>query len=291
MMIDDVVDRLHHCIVAELRERGHEQERPLKVLDLYEEIVPYSAVRARLDVELNADYEHALLRLLAGEGGLLRLGQEEARQELEREVREPYPAVGIFRKFAGSEVWVRLQDAPPHPERPAQDAMPAAEAPPSEASPLEAPPSSDALASSEARPSSGASALEVQPSSEAPPSGASPLEAQPSSEAPPSSGASPLEAPPGPLHSTDSSPVHEEPAPDPRDRTPGPATDRTPANAATTDASRCAFCDGDLPVAREVRFCPFCGRDKRLRPCPRCDEVLEPDWRYCIRCGHDAAEG
>ena len=52
----------------------------------------------------------------------------------------------------------------------------------------------------------------------------------------------------------------------------------------------CAVCGDGLPAGRRVRFCPHCGGDQRLRPCPRCEAVLEREWRYCIRCGHEVAD-
>jgi hypothetical protein len=107
-MTDEVVTRLHQALVDELRKREHPADRPLKVAQIYQDLVPYRAVRPLLHVELNADYEHALLRLLAGERGLLRLEPEEARHELEREVAEAYPFVGLFRQFSASDVWVSL---------------------------------------------------------------------------------------------------------------------------------------------------------------------------------------
>jgi hypothetical protein len=126
-VIDRAVDELHRCIVEELSQRGHDPAHPLTIVDLYEDIAPYRAVRARIGVELNADYEHALLRLLAGEGGLLRVAEDAARQELEREVFEPFPDVGLFRKFSGSEVRVRI-DARPF-DRTAAEETPTGEAP------------------------------------------------------------------------------------------------------------------------------------------------------------------
>ncbi len=109
-MTDEVVTRLHRAIVEALRQRGS-PEGPVKVADLYQELVPYRAVRSTLGVELNADYEHALLRLLAGERGLLRLEPEAARAELRKEAAQPHPSVGLYRKFAGSDVWITLPDA------------------------------------------------------------------------------------------------------------------------------------------------------------------------------------
>lgn len=105
-MPDDVVLRLYRALVRELRRRGHPVGDPVKVADLYEELVPYRAVRARLGVDLSADYEDALLRLLAGEHGLVRLEPDDARDELRREAATPYPTVGLFRKFSASDVWL-----------------------------------------------------------------------------------------------------------------------------------------------------------------------------------------
>jgi Double zinc ribbon len=48
---------------------------------------------------------------------------------------------------------------------------------------------------------------------------------------------------------------------------------------------RCAFCNDPLPAGRDVNFCPSCGADQRLRPCASCGEAMEPEWRFCIRCG------
>jgi hypothetical protein len=220
-MIDDVVDRLQRCIVEELSERGHEPGRPLKVAELYEDIVPYRAVRSRLEVELNADYEHALLRLLAGEGDLLRLDQEEVRQELARELLEPYPTVGVFRKFSTSDVWVRLA-APPVSPGVGLDGAPKGEAP--------APATRDET--------------------------------------------------PAPAPSASRPPV----------QAPAPSASRPPVQARAEDSTCCAFCDERLPATPDARFCPFCGRDQMLRPCPRCDGTLEPGWRYCVRCGGAAGE-
>ena len=152
-MSDEVVGRLHDRLVAELRSRGQRPDEPLEVADLYERIVPYHAVRSELGVELNADYQHALLRLLAGERGLLRVEPPEARAELRAEVEGPYPMVDRFRQFAASQVWVTLppeQEAtaptpvPPEPEGGNPAPEPSAAAPgelsPAPAAPAPEPP-------------------------------------------------------------------------------------------------------------------------------------------------------
>lgn len=102
-----VVERLHRCLVeAILQTRPEGLERPVTVAEIYQDLAPYRAVRSILQVEINADYEHALLRLLAGENGYVRLEPEDAQKELRRELRSPDPNVGLFRKFAACDAWV-----------------------------------------------------------------------------------------------------------------------------------------------------------------------------------------
>ena len=243
-MTDEVVNRLYRCLAAELRRRGHAAEEPVKVSDLYQELVPYRAVRSELGVELNADYEHALLRLLSGEGDLLRLEPEQARDELRREVEASYPFVGLFRKFSASDVWVTPADA---------EASGPAQAPP----PLEV--------------GTGGAAAHAPP----PASGPAPVRIAAETD-----GAGPFGGRRGgPLPARAPAPVHlhrEDAHADPSDRL-------------THAGSDCVFCGEDLPAGRRIRFCPHCGGDQRLRPCVRCDAVLEREWRYCISCGHEVA--
>jgi len=228
---------LHRCLVDAVRRRGGDPfQAPLKVSEVYQELVPYRAVRATLGVELNADYEHALLRLLAGEGGLVRLEPAAARAELQQEAKTPYPAVGLYRKFTESEVWV-VSDAR---DEPGGDEV------------------SDAGPAAAGRPGEDGSQAE--------------------SAAP----AEPFLA---------SAPDFPEPIPvltasSPRETAAAsPAADTVVERRVVARAAECAFCDQPLPVGRRVRYCPSCGSDQRLRPCPRCDEVLERTWRFCVNCG------
>lgn len=57
------------------------------------------------------------------------------------------------------------------------------------------------------------------------------------------------------------------------------------AIGATTAASPCPACGLELPADRQVNFCPACGQKIRAGICPVCGEDVEPEWRYCIRCG------
>ncbi|MBW3553497.1 MAG: zinc ribbon domain-containing protein [Gemmatimonadetes bacterium] len=257
-MTDEIVTRLYRCLVEELRSRGHSPEHPIKVSELYQDLVPYRAVRSALGVELNADYEHALLRLLSGERDLLRLEPQQARDELRREVEASYPFVGLFRKFSTSDVWVSPAEADQRIG--ATDAEAAGGDAPADAAPV------PQIGLERGR--AGASAAPT--ASDSPPVRI----AAEADGAPPSGtrrgGPLPARAP-APVH------LHREDA------------EADPADRLTHAGSDCVFCGEDLPTGRRIRFCPQCGGDQRLRPCVRCDAVLEREWRYCISCGHEVA--
>lgn len=76
------------------------------------------------------------------------------------------------------------------------------------------------------------------------------------------------------------------PTPSPSTRfVPEPPTmpDAMPASA--PGSSLCAFCGGNLPTSRLVKFCPHCGNDLTQVPCSNCGEILESNWKFCVSCG------
>lgn len=113
MTLDNPSERLarfHDVLVDELRRtRPGRLGEPFTVADIYQQLVPYSTHRDRLGIEMNADYEDVLLRLLAGEGDFLEVESEHARERLEEEVRSSNPDTGLFREYAA--VDVRLNEA------------------------------------------------------------------------------------------------------------------------------------------------------------------------------------
>ncbi len=271
-MTDEVVTRLYRALVEELRQRGHPEGQPLKVSELYQDLVPYRAVRSTLGVELNADYEHALLRLLSGERGLLRLEPAEAREELRREVEAPYPFVGLFRKFSASNVWVTM---PERKQEPAPAAPELAPEPEPEAEPELEPEPESALESE------GTEVAAAEPSEPA----------REPADTPRTAGGADVADAPGPRLAAHADRGHRA------------AAERAPvrihheefrddtAERMLHAGQPCAFCAEPLPSGRRVRFCPHCGGDQRLQPCPRCEAVLERDWRYCISCGSEVGTG
>lgn len=276
--MDAVATNLYHALIDALHARGDTDtaDRPVTVAEIYQELIPYRGVREALGFELNAEYEHALLRLLAGEAELLRLEPTSARDELRQELQSPNPYVGLYRKFAACDVWVKVdpreQDATPSPkpapaaERPAAatappPATPVTPAVPATAIPPTAPPIFSAPATAPARTISGRLGEPVGSlagGSTAGPAGAS------------------IGEPARPLVSAPAS-------------TSNPASAPAAGTSGEQALATCPFCQKAVPTGRKVKYCPNCGGDQRSRPCARCGEVLDNAWRYCISCGAAAA--
>ena len=101
----DLADRLQARLREVAAQRFPGEAAPVAtVADLYQQLIPYRAVRAELGILELAEYEHALLRLLAGERGSLRLRDEDAQRELRRELGSPNPILGLYRDYAAVEV-------------------------------------------------------------------------------------------------------------------------------------------------------------------------------------------
>ncbi|WP_420129681.1 zinc ribbon domain-containing protein [Longimicrobium sp.] len=93
----DALDRLYRRVsLALARDPG----RALTVGDLYQEVVPYRLIRSELGFAELAEYEHALLRLLAGEREYLETERPEVADEFRRELQAPNPILGIYRDYA-----------------------------------------------------------------------------------------------------------------------------------------------------------------------------------------------
>src|SRR5687768_8744585 len=92
--MDKNVERLHRALVDAIRtSRGEDFASPITVSEIYQKLLPYRAARAAVGFEMNADYEYALLRLLAGEGDLARLEPIEVQESLRAELESPNPNV------------------------------------------------------------------------------------------------------------------------------------------------------------------------------------------------------
>jgi hypothetical protein len=68
---------------------------------------------------------------------------------------------------------------------------------------------------------------------------------------------------------------------------PGSALPSTgqPARALPHEPRSCRACACALPTHPKLSFCPFCGTSIVPPACLQCDEPLNPEWRFCVRCG------
>lgn len=79
---------------------------PVTIGDIYQRLIPYRSVRSELGVLEFAAYEHALLRLLAGEGRHVRVQEPRALEEIQRELASVSPILGIYRDYSEAAVEV-----------------------------------------------------------------------------------------------------------------------------------------------------------------------------------------
>lgn len=101
----DILARFHRALVREIRSNRPEAlTSPFSVAEIYQNLVPYRTHRDEIGVEINGDYEHALLRLLAGEGEFLTIESRTARQEIKEELETPNPNTSLYRDFAAADV-------------------------------------------------------------------------------------------------------------------------------------------------------------------------------------------
>jgi hypothetical protein len=102
---NDVLQSFHKVLVEEIRtKRPDYLTGPFTVAEIYQDLVPYPTHRDRIGVDMNGDYEDALIRLLAGEGGYLVLESEHALRELRSELQSKNPNTGVYREYAAVDV-------------------------------------------------------------------------------------------------------------------------------------------------------------------------------------------
>jgi len=101
----DLLTRFYRALVREINAASPEAlTTPFSVAEIYQNLVPYRTHRDEIGVEMNGDYEHALLRLLAGEGDFLTIESRTARQEIREELEAPNPNTALYRDFAAADV-------------------------------------------------------------------------------------------------------------------------------------------------------------------------------------------
>ena len=264
----DVLERFLEVLVQQITATRPEYlTAPFTVAEIYQDLVPYRSHRNLIGVEMNGDYEDALMRMLSGEGGYLVLDSEVARREMQAELAGPNPNTALFHEFAA--VDVRL-----HPSRvPVGAGM---------GSKVQAEASEADINEAEvARTRAQEPEAEVEadrPSAE--PVAANSGEAEPVGPSRPEPGRSSEDGVVGHIETASAPPLAsvEAAAPD------GP--DSTHAESGDV-MTRCHWCREDLPERDSLHFCPFCGSDLRPSPCRECGEAMEARWQFCVSCGAD----
>lgn len=269
-LADPALVRMHRALVEALRERGPSAlSHPFTVAEIYQDLIPYRTHRDRLEVEMNGDYEHLLLRLLAGEGELVTLESDPARRELVAELDETNPNTGLYREYAGVDVRLVADRVP-------DDLV--VDVPEGDAGPQDEEPALSLMKDA------GPEAPEPDPHRFAGTPEAAP------SPAPPQRDDADV---PGRPDVSEGSHRDSGSVPEADEGVSGGHT-ASPAAPVASDAdteNTCRWCRAELPRRDNLNYCPFCGQDVRVVPCPSCGEAMEPEWRFCIACGAEAAEG
>jgi hypothetical protein len=90
-LVRQLVDNLSAIDPARLRQ-------PVTLADIRDTIVPYRANRRHLKLESSEDYELALMRLCAGEGGFARTETVEVAKEFADELASPNPDLTLIQR-------------------------------------------------------------------------------------------------------------------------------------------------------------------------------------------------
>lgn len=65
---------------------------------------------------------------------------------------------------------------------------------------------------------------------------------------------------------------------------------RTAKPVPVAEGDLCTFCNGELPLGRDISFCPHCGQDLTVVHCPACGSELEREWKFCVTCGRSSGD-
>ena len=105
------VERLYRQLVRSLAAGDPARlHQPLQLSEIRDSILPYRSNRRALQLETSEDYELALMRLCAGEGGLARTEPEAVQVEFAAELRGSNPDLTLLHKH--EQASVRLAPEP-----------------------------------------------------------------------------------------------------------------------------------------------------------------------------------
>ena len=93
----DLPGRLFAALVREIRAKWPEYlDSRFTVAEIYQNLIPWRSHRNAMDIATSAEYEQALLRLLAGEGDYLALESQAARRRSRPSWRPAFPTRGCI---------------------------------------------------------------------------------------------------------------------------------------------------------------------------------------------------
>jgi hypothetical protein len=265
----ELLSRFHKALVREIQATNPDYlAGPFSVAEIYQNLVPYRTHRDEIGVEMNGDYEHALLQLLAGDGDYLTIESRTARQEIREELESPNPNTGLYRDFAAADV--RLN--PEKTER-ALEGWEAPEPAPEEEK-MSDPDDPYLLVDLNGGEPETEAREEEDQGEEIPMVEEDEMEddvGEVDSQSLPFEVSDQEELPPVDAVSLDGEELVDE--------------ESVSADSQEQSSGNCPWCKENLPHREGVKFCPFCGSNVRLVPCPACGEELELTWRFCIACG------
>jgi hypothetical protein len=299
---NEVLRRFHRALVREIQANNPEHlSAPFSVAEIYQNLVPYRTHRDEIGVEMNADYEHALLRLLAGERDYLSIESRTARQEIREELESPNPNTGLYRDFAAADVrlnpekidealmWDPGQGGTAQGEEGTEDSAgtedpvpgPAGEEPAFavEGEDGEHPSTDEDHAEEEEDWMAQEESMGEEAQEEAGPFAEEEVQVEAVVEVDPEGVLVEL--------SGEEIPADFETGDDMEDKPSSGGPDQVEVEGFPPAA--CAWCREALPQRTGVNFCPFCGCSVHLVPCPECGEELELNWRFCIACGTEVS--
>ncbi len=94
---------LYALLLRRLGEEGMSGTAGIAVAELHRRLIPYPSARESLGFTTKAEYDVALLRLLADET-LVALDERGLRESVRRELASPEPGLGLLHRFAASEL-------------------------------------------------------------------------------------------------------------------------------------------------------------------------------------------
>jgi hypothetical protein len=102
MMVDshELLTRLGEVLIEKIgAQKSNGRNLHLTVQDIYYDLVPFYSYQKELGIDCIFDYERALLRLLAGQGGVVELESLAEKQKLEQHVNSYRIDPAILRDF------------------------------------------------------------------------------------------------------------------------------------------------------------------------------------------------